>query len=176
MLLTFRAQPRAGCEAGHIHNLHGKLLPRVPVDAAPHHAEGTPAETHNLSKSDKMNLRHDLPFSQKKKKITLKIKPVLSRNTHSHNYTQQTCADIEPFFKNKNCSHYTRASMNYRVVACGTAVKAKLKLYFREPSRGGLLYKVYFWENEKDVRLDFLVQLQKGNMQKVSKNSVARDF
>lgn len=100
-----------------------------------------------------------MSFSQKKKKKkTLKAQPV-----HIHTTTHSTHADIEPVFKNTNCSRYTRASTNYRVVPCGAAVKAKLKLYFREPSRGGLLFKVYFWKNEKDIeRLDFLVQLQKG--------------
>lgn len=42
--LTFRAEARAGCEAGHIYDLDSKLLARVPVDAAPHHTEGAPAK------------------------------------------------------------------------------------------------------------------------------------
>lgn len=41
--LTFGAQAGAGGEAGHVDDLHGELLARVPVDAAPHHAERTPA-------------------------------------------------------------------------------------------------------------------------------------
>lgn len=45
--LTFCAEAGAGGEAGHIHDLYSKLLARVPVDAAPHHAEGTPA-THMM--------------------------------------------------------------------------------------------------------------------------------
>lgn len=49
MLLTFCAEARAGGETGHIDNLDSKLLARVPVDAAPHHAEGTPA-TQNYTK------------------------------------------------------------------------------------------------------------------------------
>lgn len=44
-ILTFCAESRAGCEAGHIDYLYSELLARVPVDAAPDHAEGTP-ETH----------------------------------------------------------------------------------------------------------------------------------
>ena len=51
---TFCAEPRAGGELGNIHDLDSKLLSRVPVDASPDHAEGTPAEqahTHtNISK------------------------------------------------------------------------------------------------------------------------------
>lgn len=40
--LTFCAQPGTRGEAGHIYDLHGELLPRVPVDAAPHHTERSP--------------------------------------------------------------------------------------------------------------------------------------
>ncbi len=54
MFLTFCAEAGAGGEAGHIHDLYSELLARVPVDAAPHHAEGTPAtHTHaELSHGD----------------------------------------------------------------------------------------------------------------------------
>ena len=43
-LLTLGAEAGTGREARHVHDLGGKLLARVPVDAAPHHAEGTPTE------------------------------------------------------------------------------------------------------------------------------------
>lgn len=50
--LTFCAEAGARGEAGHVHNLYGKLLACVPVDAAPHHAEGTPAtQTPQISQS-----------------------------------------------------------------------------------------------------------------------------
>lgn len=41
-VLTLRAQPRAGGELGHIHDLDGELLPRFSVDASSYHAEGAP--------------------------------------------------------------------------------------------------------------------------------------
>lgn len=54
--LTFRAEAGAGGEAGDVHDLHGELLARVPVDASPHHAEGTPGRhthaTNQLQTSD----------------------------------------------------------------------------------------------------------------------------
>lgn len=40
--LTLCAESRTGGELGHIHDLDSKLLPRLPVDASSHHAEGTP--------------------------------------------------------------------------------------------------------------------------------------
>lgn len=40
--LTLRAESRAGGELGYVHDLDSKLLPRLPVDASSHHAEGTP--------------------------------------------------------------------------------------------------------------------------------------
>lgn len=47
---TFRAEARAGGEAGHIHDLDSKLLARVPVDAAAHHTEGAPRKGERESK------------------------------------------------------------------------------------------------------------------------------
>lgn len=77
MFLTFCAEARAGGEAGHIDDLHSKLLACVPVDAAPHHAEGTPAKnTHtkvshrHLEKHTDKNLEHD--FSDANTRIALK--------------------------------------------------------------------------------------------------------
>lgn len=40
--LTLCAESRTGGELGHIHDLDSELLPRLPVDASSHHAEGTP--------------------------------------------------------------------------------------------------------------------------------------
>ena len=45
--LTISAESWTTGELGHIHNLHRKLRPRLPVDASPHHAEGPPTTTTN---------------------------------------------------------------------------------------------------------------------------------
>lgn len=46
--LTFSAEAGAGGEAGHIDDLHSKLLARVPVDAAAYHTERSPTIDTNL--------------------------------------------------------------------------------------------------------------------------------
>lgn len=41
---TFYRKTWAGCKLGHIHDLYGKLLLCLPVQASPHNAKRTPVE------------------------------------------------------------------------------------------------------------------------------------
>lgn len=137
MFLTFCAEAGAGGEAGHIDNLYSKLLARVPVDAAPHHAEGTPA-THKHTELSHRNLqKHKLPsvqdFSDSNTGI---VQLALTRNsshTHTHAslaqraYTALTILWIFTGWLAIHDSLHVRASGNYRAVVCSTAVKAKIK-------------------------------------------------
>lgn len=46
---------------------------------------------------------------------------------HTHTYTLSALGRHRAIFENRHHSLYTRANGNYRVVACSTAVKAKIK-------------------------------------------------
>lgn len=118
--LTFCAQAGARSETGHVDNLYGKLLACVPVDASPHHAEGTP-ETHTHTH---VELVED--FEASNTRIALGSAGTFLKNP-SPNRTHQPCADSEPFLKKIHDSLCARANGNYRAVVCSTAVKAKIK-------------------------------------------------
>lgn len=62
--LTLCAETRAGGELGHIHDFDSKLLPRLSVDASPHHTEGTPEE--HMEKKGNTWLVNKNPLSEQK--------------------------------------------------------------------------------------------------------------
>jgi len=80
--LTFRAEAGAGGEAGHIDDLYGELLARVPVDAAPHHAEGTPAT---------QTCRVSHGHTQKHTKPPIQTAFALTRNACTQTHTPAKC-------------------------------------------------------------------------------------
>lgn len=121
VFLTFCAEARAGGEAGHIDDLYSKLLACVPVNAAPHHTEGTPAtHTHThpelVTDADKKHIHKSGTWFFRGKCLD-------SAGTH----TLSALGRHRAIFENRHHSLYTRANGNYRVVACSTAVKAKIK-------------------------------------------------
>lgn len=92
VFLTFCAEARAGGEAGHIDDLYSKLLACVPVNAAPHHTEGTPAtHTHTSWVSHR---RRQKTHTQIWNMIFQRKMPRFSWHIHTVHW-----ADIEPFLR-----------------------------------------------------------------------------
>ncbi len=106
MFLTFCAEAWAGGEAGYIDDLHSKLLARVPVDAAPHHAEGTPAtHTQMLSSSQTPTTayRHKSEIEQmNSSRFSWHLSEThvhATTHTHTHHTDLVQWADTEPFLR-----------------------------------------------------------------------------
>lgn len=88
VFLTFCAEARAGGEAGHIDDLYSKLLACVPVNAAPHHTEGTPAthtHTHRGNWEHWERRKHRVTYGNSRRATAVRKH---SANTFSMNMLQ----------------------------------------------------------------------------------------